>query len=120
MRTPAKPRRNNAARLTVTIICLLISRVESAVTRTIVPSRIAGAFRGVISVHRGRLRLRAHLIAAGKKEIHTRRVARQLACELEDGRGETSGVQHLNDSAKRWLRARAYPPPRRKPTAFVA
>lgn len=49
MRTLAKPHCNNATRFTVTIICLLISHVESAATRINVPSKIAGPFRNVIS-----------------------------------------------------------------------
>ncbi|KAK1129718.1 hypothetical protein K0M31_019433 [Melipona bicolor] len=61
MRTLAKPHCNNATRFTVTIICLLISPVESAVTRTNVPSKIAGPFRSVISARRapGHLQSRA-------------------------------------------------------------
>ena len=79
MRTLAKPHCNNATRFTVTIICLLISPVESAVTRTNVPSKIAGPFRSVISVAS---RSRSLTVTSYEREQKFGGMERSVCCRL--------------------------------------
>ena len=92
MRTLAKPHCNNATRFTVTIICLLISPVESAVTRTNVPSKIAGPFRSVISARRAPAHLQSRATNESKNsEENGRSVCRRLLRERIHGRTVVTG-----------------------------